>query len=181
MSQICEYGQRRRVTQGQDENSIQIQVLGNNRIKSAQKRPRGKSTSRTRSINQEKEDLKIEELTNKLGDLKKQMLEKNKHLLNQERQLREQIVFEQEALAKEIKEKQNLKIEYSNFLESNQIKENEMLKIIGEAKGHISTLKREVENLRTRNSELQEGLTNEGKKKHSLQGSARLPVSAPVR
>ena len=91
------------------------------------------------------------------------MLEKNKHLLNQERQLREQVVFEQEALAKEIKEKQNLKIEYSNFLESNQIKENEMLKIIGEAKGHISTLKREVENLRIRNSELQEGLTNEGK------------------
>ena len=38
-----------------------------------------------------------------------------------------------------------------------------MLKIIGEAKGHISTLKREVENLRIRNSELQEGLTNEGK------------------
>ena len=111
MSQICEYGQRRRVTQGQDENSIQIHVLGSNIINTAQKRPREKSNSRTRSINQEKEDLKIEELTNKLGDLKKQMLEKNKHLLNQERQLREQIVFEQEALAKEIKEKQNLKIE----------------------------------------------------------------------
>ena len=37
--------------------------------------------------------LKVEELRNKLGDLKRQMLEKNKHLLNQERQLREHIVF----------------------------------------------------------------------------------------
>ena len=93
MSQICEYGQRRRVTQGQDENNFQIQVLSSNIINSAQRRPREKSTSRTRLSNQEKEDLKIEELTNKLGDLKKQMLEKNKHLLNQERQLREHIVF----------------------------------------------------------------------------------------
>ena len=71
MSQICEYGQRRRVTQGEDENNFQIQVFGSNIIKSAQKRPREKSTSRTRSINQEKEDLKIEELTNKLRCLRK--------------------------------------------------------------------------------------------------------------
>ena len=168
MSQICEYGQRRRVTQGQDENNIQIQVLGSNIINSAQKRPREKSKSRTKSINQEKEDLKIEELKNKLGDLKRQMLEKNKHLLNQERQLREQIVFEQEALAKEIKEKENLKIEHSKLLESSKNKEIKMLKEVGEAKGHISTLNREVESLRTRNSELQDGLTNEGKKHHTI-------------
>ena len=71
MSQKCEYGQRRRVTQGQDENNIQIKVLGSNIIKSAQKRPREKSNSRTRSNNQEKEDLKIEELTNKLRCLRK--------------------------------------------------------------------------------------------------------------
>ena len=94
------------------------------------------------------------------------MLEKNKHLLNQERQLREQIVFEQEALAKEIKEKENLKIEHSKLLESSKNKEIKMLKEVGEAKGHISTLNREVESLRTRNSELQDGLTNEGKKHH---------------
>ena len=104
-------------------------------------------------------ELKLE---NKLADLKRKMLEKNKHLLNQERQLREQIIFEQEALSKEIKEKEKLKIEHLKLQERNKIKETEMFKDLEEARRHVATLNCEVKNLRSRNSELQYGLTKEG-------------------
>lgn len=163
MSQNYGYGQVRRVTQGQWENDIQIKVLGCNMMNYAPKRSRAKSNSRTRSNNQEKEDLKIEELENRIGDLKRQIIEKNKKYLQQERQLREQIIFEQNALSKEIKLKENLQIEHSKLQESNKIKENEILKDLWEARRHFSTLNREVKNLRSRNSELQDGLRNEGK------------------
>merc|ERR1712115_265001 len=76
-------------------------------------------------------ELKLE---NKLADLKRKMLEKNKHLLDQERQLREQIIFEQEALSKEIKEKEKLKIEHSKLQERNKTKETEMSKDFEEAR-----------------------------------------------
>ena len=163
MSQNYGYGQVRRVTQGQKENDIQIQVLGSNMMNSAGKRSPAKSNSRTRSNNQEKEDLKIEVLENRVGDLKRQMIEKNKKNLQQERQLREQIIFEQDALSREIKFKENLQIEHSKLQESNKIKENEILKDFGEARRHISALYGEVKNLRSRNSELQDGFRNEGK------------------
>ena len=104
-------------------------------------------------------ELKLE---NKLADLKRKMLEKNKHLLNQERQLREQIIFEQEALSKEIQEKEKLKIEHSKLQERNKTKETEMSKDFEEARRHVATLNCEVKNLRSRNSELQYGLTKEG-------------------
>ena len=104
-------------------------------------------------------ELKLE---NKLADLKRKMLEKNKHLLNQERQLREQIIFEQEALSKEIKEKEKLKIEHLKLQERNKIKETEMYKDFEEARRHVATLNCEVKNLRSRNSELQYGLTKKG-------------------
>ena len=83
-------------------------------------------------------ELKLE---NKLADLKRKMLEKNKHLLNQERQLREQIIFEQEALSKEIKEKEKLKIEHSKLQETNKTKETEMFKDLEEARRQHSTVK----------------------------------------
>ena len=100
-------------------------------------------------------ELKLE---NKLADLKRKMLDNNKHLLNQERQLREQIIFEQEALSIEINENEKLKIEYSKLHERNKIKETDF----EEARIHVATLNCEVKTLRLRNSELQYGLTNEG-------------------
>ena len=153
----------RRVTQGQWENDIQIKVLGSNMMNYAGKRCPAKSNPRTRSNNQEKEDLKIEELKNRLGDLKRQIIEKNKKHLQLERQLREQIIFEQDALSREIKCKENLKIKHSKLQKSNKIKENQILKDFGEARRHISALYGEVKNLRSRNSELQDGYRNEGK------------------
>ena len=104
-------------------------------------------------------ELKLE---NKLADLKRKMLDNNKHLLNQERQLREQIIFEQEALSIEINENEKLKIEYSKLQERNKIKETEIFKDFEEARRHVATLNCEVKTLRLRNSELQYGLTNEG-------------------
>ena len=153
----------RRVTQGQWENDIQIKVLGSNMMNYAGKRCPAKSNPRTRSNNQEKEDLKIEELKNRLGDLKRQIIEKNKKHLQLERQLREQIIFEQDALSREIKCKENLKMKHSKLQKSNKIKENQILKDFGEARRHISALYGEVKNLRSRNSELQDGYRNEGK------------------
>ena len=190
MSQICESGMRRIATQGQ-EGTILIKVLGEDAINS-QKRPRERSNSRTprriksniktkKSDNRKtcmtssrpltrdqpsnsngNEDLKIIEMEKKLANLKRQNLNDKKYHLNKERKLREQIIAEQEALSREIKEKECLKIKHSEKEESYKKNEKELLNELGEEKRKVSRLHREV-NIKTKlNEELKEGLTLEG-------------------
>ena len=191
MSQICESGMRRIATQGQ-EGTIFIKVLGEDAINSPQERPRERSNSRTprriksniktkKSDNRKtcmtssiplirdqpsssngNEDLKIIELEKKLANLKRQNLNDKKYHLNKERKLREQIIAEQEALSREIKEKECLKIKHSEKEESYKKNEKELLNELGEEKREVSRLHREV-NIKTKlNEELKEGLTLEG-------------------
>ena len=190
MSQIIESGMRRIATQGQ-EGTILIKVLGEDAINS-QERPRERSNSRTprriksniktkKSDNRKtcmtssiplirdqpsssngNEDLKIIELEKKLANLKRQNLNDKKYHLNKERKLREQIIAEQEALSREIKEKECLKIKHSEKEESYKKNEKELLNELGEEKRKVSRLHREV-NIKTKlNEELKEGLTLEG-------------------